>query len=206
MEIQCANCKKTFNIPEEKLPRSSRFSFKCPACKEKSMIDLGSGQKGPAGKEAKQNEDLLAEPDYFPPGANTVLICTADEELEHRVKIFMEGKGYYTTIAADGQLASAKARLNRYDIVFVEEAGSFQPLLNEVHTWSGAVRRNTNVIMIGERVDSFNQTEAFLLAVDFYLNKRDKEKIEEYLLLCLKEHEINNELWFKALKEQENVK
>lgn len=202
MEIKCSNCHKAFNLPEEKLPRAPRFTFKCPSCQEKTVVELETGEKILDGVSGV--EDKATEPDYFPPGASTVLISVTDEDLEERVRSYLEGKGYYLTLARDPDVAAAKARLNRYNLVFVQDEERFAPLMNEVHSWVGNVRRETNVIMIGERAESFHQSKAFLLAVDFYLNIKDREKIEEYLLLCIKEHEVMNELWFKAAREGES--
>jgi DNA-directed RNA polymerase subunit RPC12/RpoP len=202
MEIKCSNCHKTFNVPEEKLPQASRFTFKCPACQEKTVVELESGKK--SLDRATGAQDMGTEPDYFPPGASTALIGVIDEDMEERIRSYLEGKGYYLTIAQDADVAAAKARLNRYNLVFVQDDDRFAPLMNEIHSWGGNVRRETNVILIGERAESFHQSLAFLLAVDFYLNMKDREKIEEYLLLCIKEHEVMNELWFKAAREGEN--
>lgn len=199
MEIKCSNCHKAFKVPEEKLPRAPRFTFKCPSCQEKTVVELEAGEKILDG--VSGGEDKATEPDYFPPGASTALISVTDEDLEERVRSYLEGKGYYLTLAQDPDVAAAKARLNRYNLVFVQDEKRFAPLMNEVHSWVGNVRRETNVIMIGERAESFHQSKAFLLAVDFYLNRKDREKIEEYLLLCIKEHEVMNELWFKAARE-----
>jgi len=202
MEIKCSNCRKAFNVPEEKLPRAPRFTFKCPSCQEKTVVELETGEKKP--DRATVAEDMATEPDYFPPGAFTALISVIDEDLEERVRSYLEGKGYYLTLAQDADVAAAKARLNRYNVVLVQDDERFYPLMNEVHSWVGNVRRETNVIMIGDGAESFHQSKAFLLAVDFYLNMKDREKIEEYLLLCIKEHEVMNELWFKAAREGES--
>ncbi|MFP4168684.1 MAG: zinc-ribbon domain-containing protein [Desulfonatronovibrionaceae bacterium] len=203
MEIKCTNCSKVFNVPDEKLPDAPKFTFKCPSCREKNVVDLQGGAEdnrpdlsGPAG----------AEPDYFPPGAKIALISVLDEDIEDRIRSYLDSKGYYLTVTHDPDTAAAKARLNRYNVVVVQDDERLEPLTTEVHSWVGYVRRETNVIMIGERAASFDQSKAFLLAVDFYLHIRDKEKIEEYLLLCINEHEVINQLWYRAAKEEEDAR
>ncbi len=198
MQIQCSNCQKEFNVPEEKLPQSSKFNFKCPSCKAKTQIDL-SGRETPGQNEQDPLEaDPLNEPDYFPPGSSTALVCTLDKELEQKVQAYMESKGCYVTTAPSRDLAVSKARLNRYNLVFVQENEIFAPLLEEINTWPGSIRAETNVILMGEKAPSFHQHQAFLQAVNFYLNSEDREKLEDFLHLCLREYEMGKELWNKA--------
>lgn len=40
MKIQCSNCKKEFNIPDERLPIGKQIAFPCPDCKALIELDL----------------------------------------------------------------------------------------------------------------------------------------------------------------------
>ncbi len=40
MKIICPTCQKTYNIPDERLPKKDRVSFACPECKGKIVIDI----------------------------------------------------------------------------------------------------------------------------------------------------------------------
>jgi HD-like signal output (HDOD) protein len=40
MNVTCSNCKKVFNIPDERLPRGQKIAFPCPVCKGRIEIDL----------------------------------------------------------------------------------------------------------------------------------------------------------------------
>ena len=40
MKIDCPNCHKAYNIPDEKLPMGKKFSIPCPACKWTIRFDL----------------------------------------------------------------------------------------------------------------------------------------------------------------------
>ena len=42
MRIECPNCNKEYKIPEEKLPVGKKIAVKCPACKNRIIIDLRS--------------------------------------------------------------------------------------------------------------------------------------------------------------------
>lgn len=40
MKIECLNCLKSYQIPNERLPMGKKVSFPCPNCKEKIKLDL----------------------------------------------------------------------------------------------------------------------------------------------------------------------
>lgn len=40
MRIECSNCNKIYNIPDERLPDKERIAFPCPACKAVIAVDL----------------------------------------------------------------------------------------------------------------------------------------------------------------------
>lgn len=42
MKVDCTNCKKSYNIPDSKLPMGKKVFFPCPNCKEKIKLDLRS--------------------------------------------------------------------------------------------------------------------------------------------------------------------
>lgn len=42
MRIECQNCHKGYNIPDERLPKKDQVSFPCPTCKETITLDLRS--------------------------------------------------------------------------------------------------------------------------------------------------------------------
>ena len=53
MKVQCPSCSKTYNIPDDRLPKGKIIAFPCPACKAKIRLDLrasgDAGQAPPAG-------------------------------------------------------------------------------------------------------------------------------------------------------------
>ncbi len=55
MKISCSSCLKSYNIPDEKLPKGKKVSFPCPNCKEKIMLDLRP-------KEQQIDEDTASPP------------------------------------------------------------------------------------------------------------------------------------------------
>jgi|GEM_PF-5806224 len=48
MRVECSNCHKVFEIPDERLPKGKQMAFPCPACQGTIELDLRaeSGQAG----------------------------------------------------------------------------------------------------------------------------------------------------------------
>ena len=42
MKVECLNCQKVYNIPDERLPMGKKVAFPCPNCKERISLDLRS--------------------------------------------------------------------------------------------------------------------------------------------------------------------
>ena len=40
MLVSCANCQKSYNLPDAKLPFGKVINFSCPACKSSIKLDL----------------------------------------------------------------------------------------------------------------------------------------------------------------------
>jgi len=40
MKVECGNCDKSFELPDDRLPSGKKVSFPCPACKSKITLDL----------------------------------------------------------------------------------------------------------------------------------------------------------------------
>jgi HD-like signal output (HDOD) protein len=58
MEISCAGCHKSYQLPDDRLPRGKVFSFPCPACKAKITLDL----REPEPDTPSANERLVFKP------------------------------------------------------------------------------------------------------------------------------------------------
>ena len=40
MKVQCDNCGKSFDLPDDRMPKGKKVSFPCPGCKSKITLDL----------------------------------------------------------------------------------------------------------------------------------------------------------------------
>jgi len=62
MKVECENCEKSFELPDDRLPAGKKISFPCPACKSKITLDL----RGKAEPVQEQTE----QPEPAPPAAD----------------------------------------------------------------------------------------------------------------------------------------
>lgn len=44
MQVSCENCQKSYDLPDDRLPKGKMVSFPCPACKAKITLDLREDQ------------------------------------------------------------------------------------------------------------------------------------------------------------------
>ena len=61
MQVTCNACKKSMNIPDEKLPKDQAFSITCPGCKTKIKVDqhLKPKPSEPAPPPAQEKEETV---------------------------------------------------------------------------------------------------------------------------------------------------
>ncbi len=45
MKVECKSCGKSFNLPDDRLPKGKKVSFPCPVCKAKITLDLRAKPK-----------------------------------------------------------------------------------------------------------------------------------------------------------------
>lgn len=57
MKIECANCNKSYEIPDERLPFGKEITFPCPNCKEKINLDLRSKSANDGSGDPSQLEE-----------------------------------------------------------------------------------------------------------------------------------------------------
>lgn len=84
MKINCSNCKKEFNIPDERLPMGRQIAFPCPGCKALIELDLRqneSEQEQSSGEQESSvrltgealKKKILSDVKDLPPMPQTVL-------------------------------------------------------------------------------------------------------------------------------------
>lgn len=71
MDINCPNCDKSYDLPDDRLPHGKVVTFPCPACKGKVKLDL---------RKPTENDSASAERQIFKPlaDASESELCTDD--------------------------------------------------------------------------------------------------------------------------------
>ncbi len=59
MKVRCSNCKKEFNIPDERLPKGKQIAFPCPSCKALIELDLRHNQPEEAASTPGEEQNNL---------------------------------------------------------------------------------------------------------------------------------------------------
>lgn len=147
MEINCKSCGKKLNIPDEKIPQGKSFSVRCPACREKILVDLKAGadanslaeagwseQPEQEQKEEQQNqqEDVFAvsgedydaseKPfDFLEEEGHTAMILEQDQETAEHIKGVLEVMDYYVTMPGNIREALRKMKYHQFDLIVLNE-------------------------------------------------------------------------------------
>lgn len=205
MQLHCEHCGRDFNLSRQKLPPGDRFSFTCPVCKGRNQVDRKVSQ--PEGQGQAEQEPIVqekrVEPDLFPPGAWTAFCFVRDEVWQTSLQKLLQEWGYYQSSASDPEQAVQKLRLNSYNLIVIQEEAQAEPLLQEIGTWSGAVRREVNLLLIGPNASSFDPGLAFSRGVNVYLNLQDQGRAQELLQQAREHFEHFLEPWKMARDKSE---
>lgn len=185
MQLHCEHCGRDFHLPEHKLPPGERFRFTCPACKGKNQAQLPRaaqesslvGQKPVSALEP----GVQIEPDLFPPGSSSAFLFVQDQTWLEAIQDRLNDWGFYQSASQQLEEARQKLRLNPYHMVFIQQGEQSGLLLQEVAAWPGIVRREVNVLLIGEAGSSFDPALAFYHGVNACIALQDRDQAQELL-------------------------
>ena len=203
MRVQCSSCRKEIDIPDKKIPESSRFSFLCPYCREKVVVEQTtdfpakavSSRKKPSLEDAG---DVSVELDSFPPGALVAFVYLKNPLWKAAAESFFRDAGYYCVFPASPDEARGKLRLQHHDVVLIEDEEETASIFSVINSWRGLQRRECNVILVGPGMSSLLPEEAFERDVNMCLDSAAVDRADELLTACLKGHELSVMLWHKA--------
>ncbi len=212
MKFMCACGQKELNIPDDKLPEAKRFAIKCPYCQKKMVVERHDDNTATAtfaepqqtqAPAAPKRETLtlpVIEPEVFPPGSKVAFIDVHTESWCTKAELFFRQEGYEISVSEDSLEAVAKLRLNRYDVLLVEDCEDCKLLQDEVASWPGHRRRALNYILVGPNGKSMHPDVAFERGVNFYLNSAEADKGEQLLKAALDGYDLYYQLFTIAQK------
>ncbi len=190
MRINCHSCGKEFTLPEEKLPDAARFRVKCPSCGHRIALERPA-----RGKRSEQEKEAAREADFAdseglggvehlslsPEKEKNALLLLGDRYLLDAVRPPLEMQGFHWVAASSSKEAIRIFQSNPLVLLVVEDREESAPLLRELHSQPGYVRREINCLLVGDRAKSFDQEQAFLLGVNAYLSRSDMDRSSELL-------------------------
>jgi len=195
-------------IPDEKVPEASSFSFICPYCRERVRVEVpGTRETEQAFSHPEHTaKDSLpgVEPDPIPPGTRVALLFATDETWRRGAEAFFRAKEYYCVLPESAGMARDKLNLQHHDVIVIQDSDACAPLWGVIHSWRGLDRRERNVILLGEDVQSLTPEDAFVRGVNACLNLADNSQLEELFESCLRAHELSLLPWNQA-REMESL-
>lgn len=84
MKVECDNCGKSFELPDDRLPTGKKVSFPCPVCKSKITLDLRV-QPEPEPPQSKTAQDESIGNDKNPPAEKKPDEESCKSGLKHKI-------------------------------------------------------------------------------------------------------------------------
>lgn len=216
MQIACTQCKKPFNIPDDKIPKDQAFNVGCPACKAKIKVDQHLKKEAPApapasatpAKDTVDAGSLVVQEDfseddelkiYGEDDRVALLLDTRHKDVLTRI---LKEKEYQIEEARSPEHAVHKIKITEYDLVVLdemygnqtlEENAAYQNLLEMPMT----SRRKIFFILVGGKFKTLNNMQAFQHSANLVVNESDLDKLPQVLKKSLNEHEM----FYKVFKE-----
>lgn len=177
MLVSCSNCGKRFKLRDDKLPEAEVFRISCPNCSGEIVIRKEEQDTGVA----RPQQDLSLEPEVFPAGARVAFVFVGNEQCMEAARHAVLELGYIPSVAGSADEAVVKVRMNRYDLVCIDDGEPGRAVMGVVNSWPGARRREVNVIMIGRAAQSLDPGTSFFRGVNGWLNHDDADRFKQLL-------------------------
>ncbi|MEK9627878.1 MAG: zinc-ribbon domain-containing protein [Nitrospinota bacterium] len=217
MQVTCNACKKSMNIPDEKLPKDQAFSITCPGCKTKIKVDqhLKPKQSEPAPPPAQEKEEtvdtasmIVSQEEYDDDedlviyDDNDQLALVLDDKNKDVWTKALEEKDFKIQYAKSPEHAVHKMKFTHFHFVALNENFGNVPLdqnvlYQTVIEMPMVTRRNIFFALVGANFKSLNNMQAFQKSVNVVINEKDLEKLGDILKKSISE----NEIFYKVYKE-----
>ena len=195
MRLRCEHCCRSFDIPEEKLPRAAKFRFTCPVCKQTNHVDR---EMGPEPEKEAEDEDF-EESDLpsvqVPPGTHLALLMLRDERIAAAVRSYFQARQWEVVEVHEPTAGKAYLRGNRFRGVVLDDSAPGRQVLEEIHRLPGRERREMNCVLIGNQAESFDPLAAFVAGVNSYISSDEAEELETSLQRAQELFDRHLQLW-----------
>ena len=208
MEVLCDECQATIQIPDERVPFKTTFRVKCPRCQRKIVANSKSDReevkiigtplsadlpsKAPHSEGATSEEFLCETTERPHPGHHICLLCLDQKKGLAFLKSLLEGIGYTVDCLPSPDHALQRLRFNQYSIIILDDSFGAQvpnPVANYLMKLNMNARRDTFVILLGERFKTADQWQAFVESVNLVCHPVDLRQLPSIFRRALNEHE-----------------
>jgi hypothetical protein len=200
MQVECSNCSKEINIPDNKIPQDQAFNLTCPGCKTKMRVDQHLKSLDTASLVVDEEFDDDEEIEIYDEHDKIALILDRqNDDLWDSVLTELE---YKLQRAKSPEHAVHKLRFNQYHVVvFHEKYGDSSlktsPLYEFIRDMPMYTRRKTFVAVVGENFKTLDNMEALAYSVNLVINQKDMGQLET----ILKKSIGDNDTFYKVYRE-----
>ncbi|MZH40515.1 MAG: hypothetical protein F3740_01660 [Nitrospinae bacterium] len=215
MQVVCDSCKKSMNIPDEKLPKDQAFSITCPGCKNKIKVDqhLKSNEPStppaPEPEEAIDTQSMVVQHEDFEDDdelviydENDQLALVLDEKNQSVWTEALESKDFKIQYAKSPEHAVHKMKFTHFHFIALHEnygnkTLESSPVYQTLLEMPMVTRRNIFLALLGSNFKTLNNMEAFQKSANVVINEKDLDKLGD----VLKKSISDNEMFYKVFKE-----
>ncbi len=191
MELTCGACHAVIQIPTGRVAPNVTVRVTCPRCKEKTIVSPQEPDATVSPADAR--DEVLAETfEPSQPGQRTALVCMDDAKARARIKSTLERMDFAVDAPPTSQHALRRLRASHWHIVVIEEGfggPSLAPVARYLAPLNMSMRRETFVVLVAERLKTFNRWQAFVSSVDLVLHPADQVQFAAILEQALAEHD-----------------
>jgi hypothetical protein len=215
MQVECNGCKRSMNIPDEKLPKDQAFSITCPGCKSKIKIDQhlkteeSPTPSAPEPEKALDASSMVVEHEDFEDDDELViyeegdqLALVLDEQNQSAWTEALESRDYKIQYAKSPEHAAHKMKFTHFHFVALNENYGGKgldknPVYQSLIELPMVTRRNIFLALLGTSFKTLNNMQAFQKSVNVVINEKDINKLGDVLKKSVSE----NEIFYKVFKE-----
>jgi len=208
MQVECPNCAKEINIPDNKVPQGQAFNLACPSCKTKMRVD--QHLKPPASDPATSvdatsmvvDEEFDDDDEIEIYDEHDQIALILDRKNDDQWTTALTELEYKLQRAKSPEHAVHKLRFNRYHVVAIHEKFGdttleTSPLYEYIRDMPMDTRRKTFVALVGENFKTLDNMEALAYSVNLVINQKDFDQLET----ILKKSIGDNDNFYKVYRE-----